>query len=402
MKKAFITIGVSFVIVLVLNFCLASGVSAGSAKEWKIAQVSPMSGPAAPWGIMTDRGAKMAAEKINAAGGVRVGDQDYKIKILSYDNKYSPTETVSAINKVIFSDKVKYVIVLGTVNCMAIQKMTEKNKVLLAALAGGVRNLTNPENPLTFRFMNSDNLGPILFYPEFIKQFGVKRIGFIVPNDETGYSGLREAKKVIKKMNLPLRIVAEEYFQRGVSDFTPTILRILPRKPDLIDFSTASGGDIGLIIKQLRMNGYTGLTAQTVSTADPSSIWNIAGKYAVGHFIMREFGHEPPTPLYAELSKWYEEKYGEKATTLVIEAYNIIIGMKAAVEKAGTLDNTIKVANTWARMQWESPLGKVRFGGTEQIVGIGINRNIIFKFPMSRVLEGGVAKLWMKKALPSE
>ena len=58
------------------------------------------------------------------------------------------------------------------------------------------------------------------------------------------------------------KVVADEFYTRGTPDLTPVILRVLAKKPDMIDLGISSPGDTGIFLKQLGEAGYTGLHEQ--------------------------------------------------------------------------------------------------------------------------------------------
>lgn len=55
-------------------------------KTIKMASVNAFSGKAAAWGFSQDRGVKMAAEKVNSAGGIKMGQ-------MSINGKFEATTT---------------------------------------------------------------------------------------------------------------------------------------------------------------------------------------------------------------------------------------------------------------------------------------------------------------------
>src|SRR5437764_13367498 len=61
-----------------------------------------LSGPIKGWGVAVANGMKMAAEEINAAGGV----QGRKIKLIIEDSGYDPKRAVLATQKLIAKDPV--------------------------------------------------------------------------------------------------------------------------------------------------------------------------------------------------------------------------------------------------------------------------------------------------------
>ena len=55
----------------------------------KIGVCTPLSGPAAPWGIPGYHGVDLAVADLNAAGGIVVKGVTYKFQTVSYDDKCS-------------------------------------------------------------------------------------------------------------------------------------------------------------------------------------------------------------------------------------------------------------------------------------------------------------------------
>lgn len=81
---------------LILIGCSIGGLAGAGRDEIKIAVVGPMSGDAATYGQDFVRGAQMAAEKINAAGGV----DGKKIVIEQFDDRNDTTETANIAQKI--------------------------------------------------------------------------------------------------------------------------------------------------------------------------------------------------------------------------------------------------------------------------------------------------------------
>ena len=62
-------------------------------------------------------------------------------------------------------------------------------------------------------------------------------------------------------------------YKRGGTDFTPIVLRVLAKKPDMVEFGSGSPGDIGNVIKQLREMGYKGITLATTSAVTEYTLY---------------------------------------------------------------------------------------------------------------------------------
>ena len=55
----------------------------------RIGFLAPLTGEVAAWGLPGLYGCQIWAEKVNAAGGVRIGDDTCTFEFVSYDNEYA-------------------------------------------------------------------------------------------------------------------------------------------------------------------------------------------------------------------------------------------------------------------------------------------------------------------------
>lgn len=368
---------------------------------FKFVSIAPLSGAAAGWGIPANRSYRYVFDDYHKKGGLLVGGKRYKIELIEYDNKYQTSETMTLLNKAIFGDKVKFLSVMGQHNCVVAAPVCETNKALHLAFASGGEELTNPKYPFTFRMMNANSIGPILYYPEVMKQFGVKTIALVNPDDEGGYTTSKVDKRVAEMLDPAPKIIADEYYVRGTQDFTPVILRVLSKKPDLIDLGISSPGDTGLFLKQLGEAGYTGLHMNSASIVTTDVVWKAAGKYAKGHFVIGAFA-DPPTLEYKAFTERYLKDYGGTAVPILsYDGYESVMALLQAIEKANSFDTAV-VVEALANLTWDGLFGPARWMGKEKILGYGVNRSMCHPFPMSRIGEGGKIEKWMLKSLPLE
>src|SRR5207245_10816970 len=87
--------------------------SALAADVIKFGVSTPLSGPAAPWGIPHKQATELIFDEINAQGGLEVGGKKYKLEVVSYDHKYVIAEGVATVNRLIAKDGVHYISILG-------------------------------------------------------------------------------------------------------------------------------------------------------------------------------------------------------------------------------------------------------------------------------------------------
>src|SRR6185295_9338281 len=72
--------------------------------------VTSLTGPMAPPGKFQMNGFNLAAEEINAAGGVAVGGRKHMIDLKVYDTRANPAEGASAMQRLATVDKVPVVL----------------------------------------------------------------------------------------------------------------------------------------------------------------------------------------------------------------------------------------------------------------------------------------------------
>ena len=61
-------------------------------KVVKIGFLAPLTGDVAAWGKPGYDGCLIWADWVNAAGGIKVGGDSYKVEFVSYDNEYDPAK----------------------------------------------------------------------------------------------------------------------------------------------------------------------------------------------------------------------------------------------------------------------------------------------------------------------
>ena len=76
----------------------------------KVGSFNPRSGLAASWGINADRANDLAADERNKKGGIVIQGQRYTLELIHEDDKGRGEEGVKAANKLIYTDKVKFIV----------------------------------------------------------------------------------------------------------------------------------------------------------------------------------------------------------------------------------------------------------------------------------------------------
>lgn len=369
---------------MTMVFALSSPVFAEE-KVLPLGLHAPMSGPAASWGLNLMRGAELRAEQINNAGGLKVGTDIYKIKIIGYDNKYTASGGTTAANKLIYEDKVKYIVAtVGSAPTLACQAISEKERCLTLQDAWSAESM-GKDKPYSFKLI----LGPVelvpAVYPWVKKKYSkAKRLALLAPNDETGKDEIKQTKPIAK--SLGYEVVAEEYYNRGTTDFFPLLTKIMAKKPDIVDIDAAPTGEAGLIWKQIYELGFRGVKLW-LGGANAAALIKIAGKEASEGVIMGLEGDYEgvyATAKQKEVSKKFREKHGEQMGFIIAAAYDGVWALEQAITKAKSLDTTM-VRDTMGKMKFQLLAGESVMGGEKTY---GIKHQFLYPVVITVVKDG--------------
>jgi branched-chain amino acid transport system substrate-binding protein len=359
-------------------------------KVLPIGVLGPLSGGAAAYGLDTSRAAEIKADEINAAGGLKIGGDVYKIKLIVYDHKASAADAATAANKLVSQDKVKYIIgnTVGA-TCNAVQTVTEPQKVLFSFMCWGTKNL-GPDKPYSFRSLLSQWEVAEPFY-RWVKEKhpSIKRVAVISPNDTSGIDTNTAVVKYAKALGF--EIVADEYYERGTKDFYPALTKILALKPDLLDVAAAPAGEAGLILKQARELGFKGAKGWTAGV-NPVPMISVAGKEAaegVWTPANIDVTSEFVSPAVRKFGEAFVARYKEAPGAIAIANYAAFDVITQAMVEAGSLD-TDKVLAALTGRPHQTIWGPVVIGGKDTY---GIDRQFLYPVVIAEIRDGKLVDL---------
>lgn len=367
---------------------------AADVKTIKMGNITFLSGPAAPWGIPISRALGMAAARINDGGGFKVGTTTYKWEVIDYDGKYVPAESVKCANKAIFGDKVNFITGGGGACVLAYIPLLKENNILTVHYAGGGKAVSNPSLPLLFRYNPAIEGMYASFLPFLVKREGIKTIAVINPDDETGRSGLDAAKLGAEVTKL--KIVSEEFFERGSKELTPLLTKVMSKNPDLIETSYTDPTTSALICKQARELGYKGVILLSWGP-DFKQVLTIAGAHAEKAYLAVGGPIEPQTPAQKEYYNQFLKKYRASEWEPIYYSHcELIPSLTKAIVEVQSFDPN-EIAAYMENMTWDSPIGKLSYGGKKVF---GVKRQLIYPMSALQVQQGKAVYVETPPVLP--
>ncbi len=235
-----------------LALALATGFGASAyAADIKIGVAEALSGGAAQYGISIRNGFQLAADEINAAGGVN-GD---KLQLVIEDEQGKKEEAINVFKKLIFQDKV--LMVCGPTlsnSAQAADPITQAAKTVAFGTSNTADGITSFGD---YVFRNSVTEADVL--PETlrvaIKHAHIKKVAVMYGNDDVfTKSGYDNFKKALEDAHIP--VTTTETFAKGDVDFKAQLTKIKATNPDAIVLSAllAEGAPIMVQARQLGLN----------------------------------------------------------------------------------------------------------------------------------------------------
>ncbi len=229
----------------------AAAAAAPAKLQLKIGHVAPLTGGIAHLGKDNELGAQLAAKEINAAGGVKIGDQVYEVVILGEDDKADPKEGTLAAQKIVDSGAVAVVGHLNSGTSIPASKIYSDANMTQISPSATNPKLTEQGFKTTFRVVANDNQqgGVLANYAHD----ALKAKTMAIVDDRTAYGqGLADVVEKVGKEK-GIKIVAREFATDKTTDFNAILTKIKATKPDVIMYGgmDATAGPLAKQMKQL-------------------------------------------------------------------------------------------------------------------------------------------------------
>jgi len=357
------------VFILALTFLLvftnARVAPAQESQILKIGGFNPRSGPAASWGINTDRAIDLAADEWNKKGGVTIQGKKYKIEMIHEDDKARAEEAVKAVNKLIYTDKVKFIAgPMMSSPFLASAPIIETTKTI--TFVGCMAPAVLKDRKYIFRIAVPWNHAAPAFFKYVTKiRPNLKTSVHISSNDATGWASTQADNDACVAVGI--KVLGSEFYDAGTQDFTSMLARILPLKPDFLSFAGTPPNVTALVIKQARELGYKGEFIHS-SHCSPGVVGPIAGWDNIEGMLTGNFtfeGEKVPPAVKKIYNDWIT-KYGQENAAGFpdgVVQYPLIDILCRGIEKANTLEPDKVVAAIENLGQMDTVFGKARWGG---------------------------------------
>lgn len=328
MKRCSVKLTTFWVITLfALSLLAASGVFASDTFDLVIPL--PLTGKQAKFGEMMKKSYEIAAEEINAKGGIKK-----KKLALSFEDSGGKPETARAIVEKLIDTK-KQPIIVGeyTSACAkAVAAVAEERKTPYLVVASADDDITQKNYKYVFRqnpVNNHYSDGVIDFMQKVVKP---KTIAILYESSAFGTSGADAMERDAVKVGV--KVLMKEKYEAGSVDFKPLLSKVKASQADVI-YMVSYVMDASLLMKQikeLRIEAKL-FAGGAAGFAIPEFIDNAkdAAEYVITATLWTPQLKYPGGKEYAEK---YKKKYGDYPSYHGASAYSALFVAKDALERA--------------------------------------------------------------------
>jgi len=320
-----------------VSFAAASGAKEGTgtaaapaaqSQPIKIAIIGAMSGTNAILGDWMKKGVTLAIEQKNAAGGI----QGHQIQLVIYDDQANPTISVGLAQKVATEDKVMAAWATTNSNsALADLPIFQSYKIPQITFGTNV-TITQQGSAYIFRQCPA---GPAYEDPliDYLVKQGKTKYAIIGDNSAYGKGETAYQTAALKRNNLtPLDT---EAYGIDDKDFTGQLTKILQSQPEVL-LLAASEVAGGLVAKQARQLGFTGIIAGGSAMATPKFI-ETAGDAAEGVYFTSPYPGNDANERTRAFAAAYKARWGEDAEEHGANSYDGASMLLLAMSKANPL-----------------------------------------------------------------
>lgn len=333
-KGIAITLTVTMLGVL-LSGCGSSSTSGGSSDTIKIGGVFPLTGDVPALGAAMQNGAKLAIEEINEKGGILGGK---KLELISEDDQNTASVAPNAITKLIEQDKVVGVVGTYASSCsIPMASVAKEKKIPMISIGSTNEKVTTQGGEYVFRACFIDPLQGKVGAQFALDKLKAKKAALLYDVSQDYCVGIAE-KFVSNFKEGGGEIVYEETYNKGDSDFKAFITEMANKSIDVV-YLPDNYSTVGLIAKQIREAGMTCAILGSDSWSDPGLV-TVGGDAVEGAYFTDHVSLQSDNEKVTSFVSKYKEKFGSDPSGFSVLAYESILLMSNAIEKAGSTDTT--------------------------------------------------------------
>ena len=327
----------------------------------KIGSIQPLTDWGAAEGNFNREGAKIAVDKINAAGGIN----GKKIEVIYEDGRNDPAESLNAAQKLINRDKVSVLFGCWLSSAtLAIIPTVERAGIPLVVEVSGADEITHPARKFVFRTST-------LFSQEAeaarkaVKALGVTKVTFIAQDNDFGRGSVKAFESMLKEEGIGIGDIY--YIDAASNDFYPILTKIKNSDADMIILTHNNAGFAKILEQRFEL----GLTQKVMTTGGSSWPYTIAklnggeptkGSYHLAFFAADDPQYSPnPEEAAYYVEQWKARKLDWDGIQEGSRGYEVIMTIAEGLRGANGSDDPKEIRDALEKIDRKGIIGIVKF-----------------------------------------
>jgi len=341
---------------------LSSAQAADPIKIGVIAEAQAVAGSSIP------QAAQLAADEINAAGGV----DGRKIEIVSYDNHSSAAESVRAFQRAATEDHVNAVIASYISEVvLALEPWTGRLKTVMVTPGAAsdviTQNIAKDYNNLKYTFHGYSTSTSIADATcDAAKDLLVGKLHMksaVVMSEDAAWTTPLDAEYLNCLPKIGLQVLDHIRLSPDTTDFTPIFNKIEGQKPDVIITGISHVGVQPTV--QWKQQEVPIPMFGVSSQATNSSFWQDTNGAVEGVLYQAFAGPGVAvTPKTLPFVAAFNKKYGNNPSYCGYTAYDEVYYIAEAIKRAGSTDPD-KLVDALEKTDYVGTIGRVQFKGKD-------------------------------------
>jgi branched-chain amino acid transport system substrate-binding protein len=330
------SIGKIFLQLAVLAIVTGVTFAGGKAESGKIliGCIQDLSGPTSVWGNAVKKGAEVAIDKINTAGGI-----DGKLlELKAYDVKGDPQEAINAYTRLADQDKAVAVIGPPISNIgLAVANLSEAKKVpIVGSFIDPRVTVKQDGNPAPYMFLMQPSS---VQYAEIIADYALTKLSLknaAVFYDQSNAFAVSQVKPFMAHWEKNGgKITVEQVYKKGDKDFKTQLSKIKDSGADCI-YAPNYLQDLVLTLQQADQIGLKVPIVGGLDFAPPFTTLLSDPKLADKIYFANNYSDAEPQ--LAEVREAYKKKYNEEPVNKVYLGYDKMLIIADAIKRAKSID----------------------------------------------------------------
>ncbi|MBZ5590554.1 MAG: ABC transporter substrate-binding protein [Acidobacteriia bacterium] len=324
-----------FTLVIALTGAVAPAWAAGpqgvTDTEIVVGTHQDLSGPIAFWGVPVRNGMQMAADEINASGGIH----GRKIKLVVEDSGYDPKKAVLATQKMLSRDNIFIMAgAMGTPTVLATMPLVLQKGLPHVFPLTSADQMYEPYDKLKFALFTPYTFAMRVATKWFVETKHKKAVCVLHQDDEFGLNVKRGVEEQLHAMKLTL--VSTTTYKRGATDFSSQIAKLRADKCDLVALGTVIRETVGAMAEAKKLGWQVDMVgSQAAYAPEVAGLGKdvVEGLYAAG---------QTPIPYYdgasPQVKAWldnYKAKFNADGNIQSVAGYDVVMVMAEGLKHAG-------------------------------------------------------------------